>query len=214
MPFALLPGYQWVLRRGCPTRTTSVGGTKVRGSLKWPWLENCRGWVHTGEAVWAGKASSVNACCGLSGLGVSTIDPPRRIPSSLRMVTCLHPVFLEVILCMQSLWIPPAFLTMTCWRATLITLGTMSLPDNPHGNPETSVSIFPLHGWRNWGSESVEAPWVWKNVSGAVTVFKEALLFDTTLSYHIPAFPGSMVPIWFIERENFSEIFLGCIPWV
>lgn len=33
--------------------------------------------------------------------------------------------------------------------------------------------------------------------------FPGALLFDTTLSYHIPAFLGSMVPIRFIEREIF-----------
>ena len=39
------------------------------------------------------------------------------------MVTCLHPVFLDVILCMQALWIPPPSLTMTVMLkgATLIT---------------------------------------------------------------------------------------------
>jgi len=58
---------------------------------------------------------------------------------------------------------------------------------------------------------------VWKNVSGAGGHhLPGALLFDTTLFYHIPAFLGSVVSILYdLYIENFfSEIFLGCTSWV
>ena len=60
---------------------------------------------------------------------------------------------------------------------------------------------------------------MWKNVSGGWGGghhFPGALLFDTTLSHHIPGFLGSMVPILYdlYREKSFSEIFLGCTPWV
>lgn len=66
--------------------------------------------------------------------------------------------------------------------------------------------------------EETEAQRVWKDVSGGwgvVTIF-QALLFDTTLSHHIPGFLGSMVPMLYdlYRQKSFSEIFLGCTPWV
>ena len=73
-----------------------------------------------------------------------------------------------------------------------------------HGNPETSVSIFPLHGWRNWGSVSVEeCEW------GGGSPFSRgsAFWYNSLFSYScLPRICGFYI-IWFIYREFFFQRF-------
>ena len=86
--------------------------------------------------------------------------------------------------------------------------GPCGSSSNPQGNPENSVPIFPLHGWRNWGSMNVEECEQW--LGGWSPFSRGSAFWHNSLSSYswLPRIYGSYI-IWFIYREIFYRDFPG-----